>query len=159
VIEPPPPVLLAVDLGLRTGLALYGRDGRLIWYRGHNYGATTRLRAGAARLVRELDGLAWLVAEGDAALARPWLRAAAARGAETRLIGAERWRARLFLERERADPERLKDHAVALATRVITWSRAAPPKGPVRHDVAEAILVGLWGVLEAGWLDAPPDSL
>lgn len=25
--------LLAVDLGVKTGLALYGQDGRLLWYR------------------------------------------------------------------------------------------------------------------------------
>lgn len=36
--------LLAVDLGLRTGLALYGADGRLRWYRSQNYGSAERLR-------------------------------------------------------------------------------------------------------------------
>jgi hypothetical protein len=29
----------------------------------------------------------------------------------------------------------------------------------LRHDTAEAILIGLWGVLEVGWLERLPDDL
>ncbi|MEN9933480.1 MAG: hypothetical protein RLZZ387_59, partial [Chloroflexota bacterium] len=29
--------LLAVDVGLRAGLALFDQDGRLRWYRSHNF--------------------------------------------------------------------------------------------------------------------------
>ncbi len=36
--------LLAVDLGVRTGLALYGGDGRLLRYRSQNFGSAARLR-------------------------------------------------------------------------------------------------------------------
>ena len=36
--------LLAVDLGLKTGLALYGEDGKLRWYRSKNFGTTARLK-------------------------------------------------------------------------------------------------------------------
>jgi hypothetical protein len=32
------PVLLAIDIGVKTGLALYGHDGRLLWYRSQNFG-------------------------------------------------------------------------------------------------------------------------
>jgi hypothetical protein len=43
------PALLAVDAGVRTGLALLDRDGRLVWCRSHNLGNTARLKKAAAR--------------------------------------------------------------------------------------------------------------
>lgn len=46
--------LLSVDLGLKTGLALYGEDGRLLWYRSHNLGATDRLRR-AAHVILQMN--------------------------------------------------------------------------------------------------------
>jgi hypothetical protein len=45
-----------------------------------------------------------------------------------------------------------------LARRVIAWSEARRPTS-LRHDAAEAILTGLWGVLEVGWLDSLPEEL
>jgi hypothetical protein len=41
---------------------------------------------------------------------------------------------------------------------VIEWSGAARPTS-LRHDAAEAILIGLWGLLEAGWMGRLPDEL
>jgi hypothetical protein len=41
---------------------------------------------------------------------------------------------------------------------VIDWSGAARPTS-LRHDAAEAVLVGLWGVIDAGWLEGPPPDL
>jgi hypothetical protein len=41
---------------------------------------------------------------------------------------------------------------------VIEWSGITRPTS-LRHDAAEAILIGLWGVLEAGWLPALPPEL
>jgi hypothetical protein len=40
------PSLLAMDLGLRTGLALYVQDGRLMWYRSQHYGTRARVAVG-----------------------------------------------------------------------------------------------------------------
>ena len=42
-----------------------------------------------------------------------------------------------------------------LARQVIEWSGARRPTS-LRHDAAEAILVGLWAVLQEGWLDHSP---
>ena len=66
--------LLAVDLGVRGGVACYGDDGRLRWYRSQNFGG-------------------------------------------------------------------------------------APRPTSLRHDAADAIMIGLWGVLSAGWLRRLPDLL
>jgi hypothetical protein len=48
--------------------------------------------------------------------------------------------------------------AAQLARNVIEWSGARRPTS-LRHDAAEAILIGLWGVLSAGWLRALPPAI
>jgi hypothetical protein len=154
----PPPALLAIDLGLRAGLALYRADGRLAWYRSHNFGAPSRLRRGVATLIDELPGLAVLVVEGGGDLALIWERAAQRRGLRYIQIAAERWRERLLYAREQRSGEQAKQHADEIARRVIIWSGAPRPTA-LRHDAAEAILVGLWGVLEVGWLDRVPPEV
>jgi hypothetical protein len=42
-----------------------------------------------------------------------------------------------------------------MARKVIDWSGARRPTS-LRHDAAEAILVGLWGGLQVGWLRELP---
>jgi len=86
--------LLAVDLGLRTGLALFGHDGRLQWYRSHNFGTAARLRRGVRGVLANLPHLACLVLEGGGTLADIWAREAARRGIPVRQISAEAWRQR-----------------------------------------------------------------
>jgi hypothetical protein len=51
-----------------------------------------------------------------------------------------------------------KRRAIEMARRVIEWSDAPRPTS-LRHDAAEAILIGLFGVLELGWLDRLPPGL
>ncbi|MCU0495133.1 MAG: hypothetical protein MUD01_26400 [Chloroflexaceae bacterium] len=150
-------MLLAVDNGLKCGLALYGPDGRLRWYRSHNFGSAARLKQGAPTILRETPELSWLVLEGGGALADTWLRAADRAKLQTMAIGAETWRERLLYAREQRSGLQAKGHADTLARRVISWSGLARPTA-LRHDAAEAILVGLWAVLELGWLaQLPPE--
>ena len=94
----------------------------------------------------------------DGQLVGYWEREAARRGIGTRQIAAEDWRERFFDPRDRRDRHVAKQSADALARRVIAWSGAPRPTS-LRHDAAEAILVGLWGVLDAGWLDRLPDEV
>jgi hypothetical protein len=150
--------LLAVDVGLRTGLAFYGRDGRLQRYRSQNFGSTLRLRRGVRRLLVETPGLLRLVLEGGGPLGEIWAREALRRGLPVRRVSAEEWREGLLLPRERRSGARAKDSAGDLARAVIAWSGAARPTS-LRHDAAEAILIGLWGVLDAGWLPSLPREL
>lgn len=147
--------LLAVDLGLRTGLALYERDGRLHWYRSHNFGAAARLRRAVPAL---LDGVTHLVIEGGGALAPFWMDEAARLGVEVRAVTAETWRRAFLYPREQRSGQRAKRTADALARRVIDWSGARRPTS-LRHDAAEAILIGLWDVVDLGWLTALPPGL
>ena len=150
--------LLAVDLGLRTGLALFGADGRLRWYRSQNFGTATRLRRAVHGLLRETPGVRWLVLEGGGNLAEIWTREGERTGLTVVRIPAERWRETLLYTREQRSGAQAKHHAGELARRVIDWS-AAPRPTSLRHDTAEAVLVGLWGALHVGLLEQVPPEL
>lgn len=149
------PSLLAIDLGLRAGLALYGEDGRLIWYRSHNFGSAGRLRKGAYTILNEIPDLSWMILEGGETLGRAWLNQAERRGINVRQISAETWRPVLLSNRQQRSGADAKRHADILAREIIEWSGMARPTS-LRHDAAEAILIGLWGVLEVGWLADSP---
>ena len=150
--------LLAVDLGLKTGLAFYGEDGRLVWYRSRHFGTAGRLRRRVQGLLGDLPELGRLILEGGGPLAVIWEHEAKRRGIPVRQISAEQWRQDLLYAREQRSGRRAKLSADAMARRVIAWSDARRPTS-LRHDAAEAILIGLWGVLDAGWLDGLPDEI
>ncbi len=148
-----------MDLGLRTGLAAFARDGRLVWARSQNLGTRTRLRAAANTLLDGLPHVERLVLEGGGDLARLWIGVAEKRGLRARVIDAGVWRRPLLLPREQRSGSDAKAAADGLARAVITWSGAPAPKGALRHDAAEAVAVGLWAVLDAGWLAAIPEAV
>ena len=152
------PLLLAVDLGVRSGLALYGYDGRLIWYRSKNFGDAVALRRGIHTLLDELVDLRYLVLEGGGTLADIWLTEADRRDLDAQLISADTWRRQLFYPREQRNSAIAKQTADVLARRVIEWS-AAPRPTSLKHDAAEAILVGLWGAISVGWLSKLPADI
>ena len=150
--------LLAVDLGIRSGLALYGQDGRLRWYRSKNFGNTAQLRRGARTILAEQPELAWLILEGGGEIAEIWQREAEYRQIPVYQISAEAWRQSMFYPRQQRSGIKAKQSADELARRIIEWSGIARPTS-LRHDTAEAILVGLWGVLEVGWLERLPAEI
>ena len=152
-------MLLAVDLGLRTGLALYGADGRLVSYRSQNLGSMARLRRAAGSVLADHPDAQRLVLEGGGDIAELWKKAAERAGRRARVIDAGIWRRALLLPREQRSGAGAKAAADGLARAVIEWSGAPRPKGPLRHDAAEAIAVGLWGVINAGWLEAVPEAV
>ncbi len=149
------PALLAIDLGLRSGLACYGVDGRLRWYRSQNFGSRQRLRRAAGSILSELPELTDLVLEGGGDLAELWQTQALRRNIAVQIVSAEQWRADLLLDREQRRGLQAKDKADGLARRVLEWS-GAPRPTTLRHDAAEAILVGLWAVWQLGWLAELP---
>lgn len=150
--------LLAIDLGLRTGLALYGKNGRLLWYRSSNFGTPARMKRGVHAIMEDLPCLHRMVLEGGGPLAEIWRREALKRDLTLRLISAEDWRPVLLYSREQRTGPQAKTSADDLARRVIAWSGAPRPTS-LRHDAAEAILIGLWGVIDCGWLEKLPSEL
>lgn len=150
--------LLAVDLGLKTGLALFADDGKLIWYRSHNFGTAERLKRAVPAILNTIEGLAAIVIEGGGNLARPWEKEAERRGVAVIKLGAEQWRQTfLYARQQRSGPD-AKRHAGDLARKVIKWAEASNPTS-LRHDAAEAIMIGLWGLIQMGWLDGIPKEL
>ncbi|WP_422930436.1 DinB family protein [Singulisphaera sp. PoT] len=151
--------LLAVDLGLRTGLATFDGDGRLIGYRSQHFANREALRRGVHGILSGFADLGFLVLEGGGPIAEVWSRAAKHRGIATRSISAEDWRVDLFHAKDIRGRDRAKRSADSLARRVIEWS-GAPRATSLRHDAAEAIGIGFWAVLSLGWLDRiPPEVL
>lgn len=155
--EPPNATLLAIDLGLRTGLALYGHDCRLRWYRSHNFGNLARLKRGIYSILNDIPNLHYLIMEGGDPYAERWRREANRRAIPVRQISAEEWRPTLLHERQQRTARDAKQHAARLAHQVITWSSLPQPTS-LRHDAAEAILVGAWGLRAVGWLSQGNDS-
>jgi hypothetical protein len=150
--------LVAVDLGLRTGVAVYDGGARLLRYSSRNFGTRTRLRGGADAVLREVGRVDVLVVEGDRALGEVWAARARRRGATTLEVTPERWRSRLLHARERRSGQVAKAAADTLARRTIELLGDRRPTS-LRHDAAEAVLIGLWGCLELGWLDELPPAL
>jgi len=142
-----PATLLAIDCGLKTGLALYDLTGRLLWYRSHNFGNRTRLKKAAWQILSEIEGLTRLVVEGGGSLAEIWLKEAGKRGLPVILVQAEQWRKDLLLPRQQRSGKQAKQVAEELARELIEKSAAAKPTA-LRHDTAEAILVGWWAVMK-----------
>ncbi len=151
--------LLAVDLGVRAGFACWGDDGRLRWYRSQNFGAAARMRRAVPALLADPLDLARVVVEGGGPLATPWVAEGERRALTVQVVSAELWRPLFLLPREHGTGPQMKAVADRLARRVIAWAGGPRPTS-LRHDAAEAILVGLWGVLGAGWVKRlPPDLL
>lgn len=150
--------LLAVDLGVRTGLACVGEDGRVRWYRSRNFGNAARLRRAIPAVLREIPDLVRLVVEGGGPLLKPWLDEGERHGLVVRAIGAEAWRLPFLLPREQRTGVEAKRVADRLARELIAWSDAPRPTS-LRHDAAEAVMIGVWGALEAGWLRELPEPL
>ena len=150
--------LLAVDLGLKTGLALFSENGKLVWYRSHNFGTTDRLRHAVPGIINTTSDLTALVIEGGGNLATVWEKEAERRGIMLIQIGAEKWRQLFLYDREQRSGTDAKKYAGEMARKVIEWS-AAPRPTALRHDTAEAIMIGLWGILHLGWLAELPREL
>ena len=108
--------------------------------------------------MNDLPGLERVVVEGGGPVADPWLREGKRRGLSVTQVHAGVWRGALFLPRDRRTGAAAKEQAVELARQVIVWSEAPRPTS-LRHDAAEAILIGLWGVLDVGWLSEPPQGI
>lgn len=155
---------MAVDLGLRTGICVWRRGGTssafVVSYRSTHVGSRAALRSLARGIIGQHPELTAVVVEGDRQMGEMWHRTATRQGARALDVSPERWRSVLLQPRERRPAATAKATAVRRADEVIRWSRtnggreaAANPTGPLRHDTADAVMIGLWACLELGWLE------
>lgn len=145
--------LLAVDVGLHTGLAAFSRPGTLLWFRSHHLGSPAHLRKAAARILHDTPAVEFMVVEGGGSLADIWEHAAQRRGIACMRVHAETWRRYFFPPRDRSSAAKAKDAAVRWVERFI-HSEPCAHRAP-RHDAAEAILIGLWALAQLGWRVPP----
>jgi hypothetical protein len=142
-------LLLAIDLGVKTGLAMYSSDGRLLWYRSHNYGNKARLKKAIPNILGEED-LRYLVIEGGGPLLKIWTQEAERKNIEIIRTMADEWRQDILLAREQRKGTDAKHNAIQYAHQVIDCL-ASHRATSLTDDAAEAILIGLWGMLKVGW--------
>ncbi|HPG32561.1 MAG: hypothetical protein H6541_10185 [Lentimicrobiaceae bacterium] len=142
--------LLAIDAGVKTGLALYQKPDTLIWYRSHNMGSVSSLRKAAYSLLHSLENLKVIIVEGGGPVALAWTKEAQKLQIRAVLTDAGDWRKEVLLPREQRNGIIAKQTAIRLAESLIHQSEADSKNTPT-HDAAEAILIGLWGCKEAGW--------
>lgn len=147
--------LLAVDVGLHTGLALFSDQARLLWYRSHHFSSPAKLKKVIGKLLREPPRPSHLLLEGGGPLADLWLAEADKLNISARQIHAQQWRERLFYARQHRSGSQAKREADNLARQVIEQFGSKKPTA-LRHDTAEAILIGLYGLLQLGWLENWP---
>lgn len=144
--------LLAVDVGLHTGLAFFDDNGRLLWYRSHHLSAPAKLKKMAGTLLRLPPEPTHIYLEGGGPLADIWLREAGKLALPVYRVTAEQWRTRFFHARQHKNGGMAKKQAEGLARIVIRRLGGRNPTR-LRHDTAEAILIGYYGLQELGWLD------
>ncbi len=138
--------LLAVDVGIRTGFAVFEATGKLIRFGSHNYGSVTRLRQAVWRHLAEIENLKYLVLEGGGRLATIWQQVAEKQEVHVLQLYAETWRKDLLYPREQRNGKMAKSNADDAARKIIRESKLPLPSS-LRHDAAEAILVGKWAIL------------
>ena len=144
-------LLLSIDLGVKTGFAMYGSDGKLLWYRSQNFGNAARLRKAVPKILSEDEELRYIVIEGGGPLLKIWAQAAERKNIEVIKTMADEWRQDILLAREQRKGTDAKHNALIYARQVI--EKLAPHRATsLNDDAAEAILVGLWGMLKVGWI-------
>ena len=103
--------------------------------------------------------LSWLVLEGERQLAEIWTRAAHKRNIHSIHVTPEKWRSQLLFQRERRSGSDAKLAAITISQNIIAALAPRLARGTPRHDTAEAILIGFWGLFEVGWLTEMPEDL
>lgn len=151
----PEDYLLAVDAGLYTGLALFSRSGQLLWYRSHHPADRNKLKRLAAKLLRTPPVPTHIYLEGGGPLAEIWKREADKLQRTFVRIHAEAWREQLFHARQHRTGTAAKQQAQKAARKMIEHLGKNKPTS-LRHDTAEAILIGIYGLIELGWLERLP---
>jgi len=135
--------LLAVDLGLRCGWAVLDGSGRLLDYGSRHFGTRAALRRAIPRILGQYPRLERLVVEGGGDLYIPWEKEALRRGIRVQQVMGEVWRRTILAPSQRRSGPEAKAAADGIARALIERSGAKRPTS-LRHDAAEAILVGVW---------------
>jgi hypothetical protein len=135
--------LLAIDLGLRCGWAAFDRSGRPLGYGSRHFGNRSAHRRAIPQILAPFPELAILVLEGGGDLYFPWEKEARRLGLDVRQVMGEVWRPAMLTPSQRRNGPAAKAAALLAARDFLERSALKRPTS-LRHDAAEAILVGAW---------------
>ncbi len=139
--------ILSVDLGIKTGLALFSENANLLWFWSHNFGNRNRLKKGVNNILYKISTkweLSLIVIEGSRDIGKIWRKKGTKLDVPVMYVSPERWRGDILGSRNLTAKES-KRLAGIYARNIIIESGLSPPK-LVNLDAAEAILIGYWGV-------------
>ena len=145
------PHLLALDLGLRFGWACYTDDARLIAYGSHHCAKRAKLKSIAWSTLSKLPTGSEVYIEGGGVLLDVWCKEARRRQVICHVLHAERWRADCLLPRDQQSGASAKRKAQTLSRTIITTQSGQAPIS-LRHDTAEATLMGWWALYQSEWI-------
>ncbi|GAB1403520.1 hypothetical protein DSECCO2_614690 [anaerobic digester metagenome] len=148
--------LLAVDVGVKTGLALFDNTGKLHWHRSHNMGSVPSLRKAADNIAKTIPDLKYIVAEGGGRIGLVWKKVALRYGKIFLAADARDWRSEMLYSREQRTGLTAKQTAIEMAIHFLKINGTPPPQILI-HDSAEAILTGIWCCHKIGWIKKLPN--
>jgi predicted phosphodiesterase len=164
-------MLLAVDLGLKSGVSLFNEDGELVRYEQFHFESPEQLELSAPELVQEweedansetaIGDMPWRVThiaiEGaDARLSDAW---AAATEEESSLlcISPQEWRGSLLTTKEKTSGANAKAAARLIARQVVAdYGKMDLHDGKFKTDVAESVVMSLYVARKLGWITREP---
>jgi len=144
--------LMAVDLGVKTGIAFFSSDGVLLWHKSQNFGNKVRLKRGIPYLLNTEDPVDFLVIEGGGPLVKIWDNILIKRNIEVLHIMADQWRQELLYGREQRTGKQAKEMAIRYARKVVE-KMGLKKVATTNDDAAEAILIGLYAMQQLNWIN------
>jgi hypothetical protein len=144
--------LMSVDLGVKTGVAFFNSQGKLLWHKSQNFGNKVRLKKGIPYLLETEDPVDYLIIEGGGPLVKIWDNVLIKRNIEVIHIMADEWRHELLFNREQRSGKQAKEMALRYARNVVD-NMGLKKIAVVNNDAAEAILIGLYAMQKIGWIN------
>ena len=141
----PQAALLAIDVGMKAGLAWFDEDGALVRARSTRFANRATLKRALPSIWTELPGVRQVVLEGQGDIADIFRKGALRAALPVQQFCAEEWRKDMLLARERRTGKQAKATAESLAMK-IAHECGKPPRCAYDDDAAEAVLFGLWFV-------------
>ena len=181
---PSPPensLLLAVDLGLKSGVAMFSSSGKLLRYEQFLFHKDD-IEASTKALIKEWEQSAIAgefitkndnpdsspmrprithvaIEGGDSGLLRAWMDAVEddtdddGRPKIIWKVSPEEWRAELLVDKERISGAKAKEASRLIARQVVEdWGAMPRHQGKFPTDVAEAVCLGLYVSHKLGWI-------
>jgi Icc-related predicted phosphoesterase len=143
--------LLAVDLGLRTGTAVFNSSGAVLAVDSWRFKDHDDLDQGLQQLLSSHD-ITHVVIEGeDRKLFSIWRRAIERlEGVQLARVVADDWRRMLLSRKEMRDARKAKNAAGMIAKQILKGNEELHGK-KLSSDASEALLVGCYAVRVLGW--------